>query len=143
MMARMSDVTLFSRLYTQPKLGRGGRTFWLYRVCDVKIISWTDAPIPWPRCRLIDSLRGQPSPLVDDELARAIRTESAVAIKFWWGVGTKAVWQWRKAFEISRYGTPGSNRLQRMASALGADKVRDVPLLPEVVEQRRQSAIRL
>jgi hypothetical protein len=35
--------------------------------------------------------------LVDDELARAIRQESAAAIKYWWGVGSNAVWKWRQA----------------------------------------------
>src|SRR5713101_1478393 len=69
----MVTIVVIAGPYTQPKFGRGGRTFCLYRDCDVKIISWTDAPIPWPRCRPVDSLKGQPGLLVDDELARAIR----------------------------------------------------------------------
>jgi hypothetical protein len=35
--------------------------------------------------------------LVDDELARAVRHESALAIRYWWGVGTKTVVWWRRA----------------------------------------------
>jgi hypothetical protein len=35
--------------------------------------------------------------LVDEELARAIRHESPAALKYWWGVGSKVVWKWRKA----------------------------------------------
>jgi hypothetical protein len=58
--------------------------------------------------------------LVNDELARAIRTESAAALKFWFGVGAKVVWQWRKAFDIGQWGTEGSKRLHEQTTEKAA-----------------------
>jgi hypothetical protein len=79
--------------------------------------------------------------LVDEELARAIRQESAAAIKHWWRVGAHRVWQWRTAFDATRTNNPGSQRLIRAASAQGADMLRGVPLSQEQVEMRRRNAI--
>jgi hypothetical protein len=50
--------------------------------------------------------------LVEAELRRAILSESAEALKHWFGVSTKAVWNWRRAFGVSRLGTPGSKTLR-------------------------------
>ena len=50
--------------------------------------------------------------LVDEELARAVRHESATAISYWWGVGMGAVTAWRKALgAASRMNNPGTHRL--------------------------------
>jgi hypothetical protein len=55
--------------YKAPPLKRGDRAACLYRDCDVVITSWTDAPIPWPRCRAVDAPFGGPGSglLVDEE----------------------------------------------------------------------------
>src|SRR5216683_6934958 len=84
----MLDTILIGSPYTQPKLKRGDRAFCLYKDCDVIITTWTDAPISWPRCRGVENPMGHPGLLVDAELERAIRTESAKAIKRAWGVST-------------------------------------------------------
>jgi hypothetical protein len=49
--------------------------------------------------------------LVDDELLRAIKSESAAAIRHCWGVSQGLVARWRKAFAVARMGSPGSARL--------------------------------
>src|SRR6516162_8028198 len=51
----------------------------------VLITSWTDARISWPRCRRPQS-KSHPSLLLDTELARAFRTETAIAVCCRWGV---------------------------------------------------------
>jgi hypothetical protein len=106
----------------------------------VVITSWSDGRISWPRCRTLGH-RGGSGLLVDEELARAVRSESAAALMYWWGVSCNAVWSWRKALGVEgRSGTEGSRRLIRAAAEKGADRLRGKPLSPEQVEQRRRTA---
>ena len=125
--------------YRQPGLRKGDQAFCLYQGADV-VTGWTDAPVSWPRCRPLAVPRSHPSLLVDGELARAVRHESAAALRRWWGVSDGVVHRWRKAFGVSRTNCPGSQRLIRDASEQGAAKVRGKPLRPEQVEQRRRTA---
>jgi hypothetical protein len=66
-------------------------------------------------------LRSHPSLLVNEELARAIRHESAAAIHFWWGVSVGVVWRWRKAFSVGRMDHEGIARLMRAAAEKGGE----------------------
>jgi hypothetical protein len=62
---------------------------------------------------------------VCDELVKAIRTESAMAIKYHFGVSDGVVWRWRKAFGVGgRATTKGSKRAIRAAAQLGADAMK-------------------
>jgi hypothetical protein len=65
--------------YRVPRLRRGDRATCLFKDCDVAITGWTDARISWPRCLQLGT-KGHPSPLVDEELARAVRHEPAAAL---------------------------------------------------------------
>ena len=109
-----------------PALHVGDQATGLYRDCDVVVTSWTDGPISWPRCKRTTG-KGHPSWLVDDELARAIRTEGA----YWWGVSSSVVHDWRTAFGVGLE-NPGTRRLIRAAAQKGADALR------EVAEARRK-----
>jgi hypothetical protein len=133
-------VKLLHGPYRAPRLHVGDRALCLFRDCLVVVTSWTDAPISWPRALPVGE-RGHPSILVDDELARAVRLESAAAVRFWWGVSGLVIWKWRKALGVGRMDNPGSRRLMLAASAKGAAAVRGVPLPPEQVEQRRRTAL--
>jgi hypothetical protein len=86
--------------YDPPALRRGDRTTCLFRGAEVVITAWTDAPISWPRCQRV-GVRGGSGLPVSEELVRAIRTESSLAIQHWWAIGEETVWRWRKAFGIS------------------------------------------
>src|SRR5262249_59558985 len=83
--------------YAAPPLKRGDKACCLFRDAEVVVTSWTFAPIPWPRCRLADGPGGGSGLLVDEELARAVRHESAAAIMFWWQARQTAVNNWRPA----------------------------------------------
>ena len=96
--------------YVPPPLKRGDRATCLFRDCEVVVTSWTDAPIPWPRCRSVGSTGGS-GLLVSEELARAVRTESALAIRHWFGASHTAVYNWRQALGVTQWGTEGSRRL--------------------------------
>jgi hypothetical protein len=102
----------------------------------VVITGWSDAPIPWPRCRALDGRGGGSGLLVDEELARAVRCESVLAIRYWWGASANAVWRWRQALGI-RGLNEGSARLRRHLNQDIGDRQRGRKLPPEQVERRR------
>jgi hypothetical protein len=87
--------------------------------------------------------RSHPSLLVDDELARAIRHESAAAIRFWWGVSVGVVWRWRKALGVGRMDNEGSARLMRAAAQMGGEAFGARRWTEEDRERRRQINARL
>src|SRR5262249_55431466 len=74
---------------------------------------------------------------------RAIRHESALAIRHWWGVWSVVVWKWRKALGVGRMDSAGSAYLILSASERGAAKTRGMPLPPDVCERREEMAVRL
>jgi hypothetical protein len=77
--------------------------------------------------------------LVDDELVRAIRSESSLAIQYWWGVQVETVWRWRKAFGVGRY-NEGSAKLRVDLNEKLANRTRGKKLPPDQVERRRRTA---
>jgi hypothetical protein len=127
----MRDIDRFQLLhgpYRAPRLRRGDRATCLYRDATVIITGWTECRIPWPRGRTVGAT-GHAGFLVDEELARAVRKESEVAVMYWWGVGQTAVWRWRQALGVDRV-TEGGRRLIRAAAQ-------------DTSPQRRKSALRL
>ena len=84
-MPRRTDdrVRLLHGPYEAPPLRVGDRATCLFADCDVVVTGWTDARISWPRCRPLDVRRSHPSLLVNEDLARAVRQESAAAQMYW------------------------------------------------------------
>jgi hypothetical protein len=120
-------------------LRKGDRATCLYRDGDVIITSWSDGRISWPRCRLIGH-RGGSGLLVDDELVRAIRSESALALRYWFGVKATAVWRWRLAFGVEGHtGTEGSKRLIQANADKGGAVLRGKKRPRDQVERQQQT----
>jgi hypothetical protein len=97
--------------YQPPPLKNGQHAYCLYRDQAVTITTWSNARIPWPRCYLAVGRARAHGLLVDEELARAVRHESAAAVGYWWGVGRNAVRHWRRALGVGRKDNEGTHRL--------------------------------
>jgi hypothetical protein len=92
--------------YTAPKCRSGDTLTCEYRRREMKVRGMSDAPIRWPSLR-----RGRSDSLiVCDDLVRAIRTESSIAVAHHWGVARSVVSQWRRALGVPRM-TSGTTRL--------------------------------
>jgi hypothetical protein len=127
--------------YEAPPLKRGDRAVCLFRDGLVVVTSWTDAPIPWPRCRALDGPGGGSGLLVDEELARAVRHESAAAVMHWWGASPTAVKNWRKALGGTRAGNEGTARLVLAAAERGGEAVKAREWTEAERERRRRNAV--
>jgi hypothetical protein len=127
--------------YRAPPLRRGDRATCLFRDCDVVITTWSDAPIPWPRCRAVDGPGGGSGLLVDEELARAVRHESAAAVMYWWRASHNAVGNWRRALGVGRTDNEGTARLVQTAAEKGAEAAKARERTDEERERRRQAAV--
>jgi hypothetical protein len=73
----------------------------------------------------------------------AIQTETAEAIRHWFGVTHNTVWKWRKRFGIRQRGTPGSARLYEATAKLAGDATRGKTLSKKATRDRRKRAIEL
>jgi hypothetical protein len=105
------------------------------------VTNWSEAPFSWPRCRPLGATSGSGGGLfVDDELARAVRCESSLAVQVWWGVNSETVWRWRKALGVPRV-NEGSARLLQELHARQAETYRAKKLSPAEVEHRRAASV--
>lgn len=158
----MRDADRFRLLgkYTTPRLKIGAVVTCEYRDCDVIIVGYSDARIPWPLGRR----RGKSvrSLVVCGQLVEAVRRESNLAIQHWFGVSQWTVWHWRIALGVGRV-TPGTSKLRsdytnepwairarKKASKRHSDpqvrqKISDSkrgkPVAPHVIEAMRQARI--
>src|SRR5260370_35678857 len=98
--------------YSPPPLKRGDRAACAYRDCEVIITGSSAAPVAWPRCRRPGTHGGGSGLLVDDELLRAVKTESSIAIQYGWGVKSETVWRWGQAFRAPPWEPEGPARLR-------------------------------
>ncbi len=126
--------------YTAPALAVGDRESCLVRDALCRVTGWSAGRIPWPMGVPVGG-RSAPGFIVTEELARSVRSESAKALRWWFGVGSKAVAKWRRALGVSRTNNPSTNALVRQASQMGAAETRGKPLPEEQVEQLRRRAL--
>ena len=129
--------------YRPPAIRKGNRVTCLYRDCECIVTSFHDGRIVWPRVRALER-RGGSGLLVNDEMVKAIRTESAAAMAYWFGVSNKTVCFWRRAFEVKgKFGTPGSEKAHLKASRKGAKAVKGKEWTEEEREKKRKLSKRL
>jgi hypothetical protein len=141
-LAGMTDrerVKLLFCPYKAPPFKRGDRAVCLFRDCFVVVTGWAAAPIPWPRCRALDSPGGGSGLLVDEELASAVRHESAAAVMHWWRASATAVRNWRKALSVTRADNEGTARLMLAAAQEGAEAIKAREWTEEERQQRQRT----
>jgi hypothetical protein len=132
-------VNLLFGPYQAPSLRRGDRALCRVRDCEVVITGWSDAPMSWPRGYAPSERPGGGlALLVDDQLARAVRRESAAAVCYWWGVGHTTIARWRRALGATRRNNAGSQRLIRSAAATAREAALERGIT-EAERQRRKS----
>jgi hypothetical protein len=73
----------------------------------------TAAPIPWPYAARIG---GKPPLILCGDLVRAIRTETAAAVAYHWGVGRWVVYDWRQVLGVGRFTEGTRRRYQELAA---------------------------
>ena len=130
--------------YSAPAVRRGQVVTCLYRDRDCYITTISDAPIPWPRCQPRGQ-HGGSGLWVNATLARAIKTESAQALMYWFGVSDKVVWRWRKAFGVGGRvtTTKGTKRAVRAAALAGVTALKAKEWSDDELDVRAELSRRL
>jgi hypothetical protein len=102
----------------EPPLVKGGFLVDAVRG-KVKFSHFTNALIPWPKCKKSKSRSGGGSGgfVLCGDLVRALTDESAPAVAFHWGVSHATITNWRRALEL-RGLNAGSHRLMEIGVEL-------------------------
>jgi hypothetical protein len=96
--------------YRTPRVRAGRVLSCEARDCDVRVCGYSDGRIPWPVGYPRE--RGGPAGLVVfGGLAEAVRRESNLAVRHWFGVSGQTVSRWRKALGVP-FSTDGTARLK-------------------------------
>jgi hypothetical protein len=123
--------------YNAPTLRRGDQTS-----CLARLRCCHHRAQRWPRCRALGTHGGGSGILVDHELARAIRCESAAAIRYWWGASVSTIAWWRRALGVTVTNNPRSGELLHDAARAGAAAMREREWTEEEGDARSATAIR-
>jgi DNA-binding XRE family transcriptional regulator len=78
-----------------------GQTLWCVLRGRVRVCGWGQGRVRWPLGRAGHGGKG--AYIVTPELARALRVESAAAIRYWWGVGSNTVTHWRRRLGVEQF----------------------------------------
>ena len=129
--------------YTTPRVRIGAILSCESRDCDVIVVGYSDARIPWP----IGRRRGTAALglVLFSQLIDAVRRESNQAICHWFGVTPQTVGKWRKALGVG-IATPGTSKLHShytrepwavAALAKAHSRVQDPERRRKIAESRR------
>jgi hypothetical protein len=126
-MIKIDRVRLLFPPYTPPAVNIGD-TLYDKITGKTKVGGWSNGRISWPRRKKT----GAHSLILCGDLVRAVKSESALAIEYWFGVGATTVAKWRKALGVDRQNNAGTVKLYQDYKPL---KITD-----DVAEKGRQKA---
>jgi hypothetical protein len=141
-MTRPKKIPVLHFSYETPNLRRGDPVDCLVRDCEIVITGWTDGPIPWPCGCPRRRSPGSPGILVEEELARAVRHESAKAVAYWWGVSGPTVCKWRRALGVDRQNNEGTQLLVHAAIDRATKANRRIGITDSYRQKQRENALR-
>ena len=87
-----TNVPLRHGPYHAPAVQIGEFLFCSLRGRNLKVVDWSDSPIPWPRARV----GGHLVRIVCGDLEKAMQVESMAAVAFAWGLSLTPVVKWRR-----------------------------------------------
>ena len=94
--------------YNPPRAHRGSRLF-CKQLGTVRVIKFSDGPIPWPKGHVVGE-RGGTAFVLCGDLVRAVRLEANEAVARAWGVHPATVSRWRRILGVEQY-NPGTHDL--------------------------------
>lgn len=140
---KTSRSRVYHRAMPRPRLYFGPYSTPLYQIGDtvfcerqgyVQIVGTSNGRIPWPLGRPRGK-RGHSALVLYGDLTKAVRQETGVAIKYWWGCGISTVDAMRKAIGVSGFNRGGLIRQREVAMSpacvRGREKARSVAGSPE------------
>jgi len=98
---------------------------------------FTAAPIPWPYAA---RQGGKPPLILCGDLVKAIRTETAAAVAYHWGVSRWTVHHWRRVLGVGRFTAGTRRRWQELAAKKFTPDVNRKAQAASVIARRRNSA---
>jgi hypothetical protein len=87
----------------------GRQLFCQFRDAWVTVGGLSDSPVPWPYMKA----RGRHSPILTDDLVRAVQVEASIVVCHLFGATPQTVTKWRAALDVP-HATPGTS--ERMAA---------------------------
>lgn len=124
------DTTLLFGPYTPPLCDVGD---WLDDAYygRIEVRGFMEAPLAWP----VGRKKGPKAPILTPELVRAVQSESAYAVAYWWGISISQVQNYRRWLSVPRR-TEGTSRLlsinRQSTPPEALTHRRGVPLSPAV-----------
>jgi hypothetical protein len=120
------SIRLLHGPYSTPAVRIGQKVDCEFRGQEVVVGGLSDGLIQWPTVKM----KGRRSLIVFGDLARAVRTESNMAVAHHWGVACCTVTTWRRALGVEPM-NEGSLRLLRLCVGKAQDSART----PEAIEK--------
>lgn len=103
---RIDNTKLRFGIYRTPPFKYGKKVDCLARG-EVTIWAQSDGRIPWPIGKKGSAL----SLVLYGDLAKAVRREAAVAVRYWWGISGSTILKWRRALGVTL--TEGDRQLRK------------------------------
>lgn len=130
----MPKPPLLGKPYRAPQCEEGDMLFCEHNDGDILVAGITEAPIPWPA--YVTPINPRLIPILTGDLTRAVRTESAASVAYWWGVSRYTVRRWRRRLGVPRMNEGTKALWRQLASSKLTDEARRKGAIASNLAQR-------